>query len=257
MDLFVHYDIERLRRYATLPTNASRIHLVSSTAAQLLCFPEVDYFNYSVCYEPRQLSQLIQEAGAFYQQHGVTCHRLLVEETPEAAEAHALLQQKHYTWKGNQVLMHQNSLSKTVARPSSQTWLRPVCTESLLAFTKDYLSGFDSQRTDISQVASNFRQLLSSPSISLYRVIADEQAVGVAVLYRHGSEFLLAGGAVLSQYRQKGYHKKALISRLQQCYQQNATAITGWAYDQSISYQNMLKLGLTPHKRYRIYESHL
>lgn len=251
MELFVRYDLERLTKYASLTQNSARIRTHITTHYACLQFVDVNYFNYCICLVAEQIPQIVQETKAFYQH---IPYRLLIEDTGDSASIHPFLKQQGYVCKGQQVLLQAPDTLRQVDKPDVLTELELVSPSTLHSFTQDYLTGFESDRTDAESVSVNFGQLLTSPAIRLYRVIVNRQPVGVAALYQEGDHFLLAGGAILPPYRHQGYHTGALISRLQYCWQHQPKSISAWAYQDSISYQNMCHLGLAPLKSYWIYE---
>ncbi|QMW05018.1 hypothetical protein [Spirosoma foliorum] len=251
MELFVRYDLERLAKYATLPQNTSRIRIYVTTNYACLHFADVSYFNYCICLDIQQIRQIVEETKRFYQ---ATPHRLLVEDTVQQADIHLFLKQQGYCSKGRQVVLVAPDQFSKLNVTEVVTDLERVSVVNLHPFTQDYLTAFESNRTDAEPVAINFGQLLRSSDILLYRVLADQRPVGIAALYQQNKHFLLAGGATLPLYRNQGFHTGALINRLRYCYQHQPASISAWAYEGSVSYQNMCRLGLVPHKRYWIYE---
>jgi hypothetical protein len=251
MELFVRYDLERLSKYASLPQNTSRIR--TNVTANYVClhFADVGYFNYCLCLTIQQIPRIVEETKQFYQ---FTPHRLLIEDTAQQTDVHPFLNAQGYQTKGRQVVLVAPDQFSKLNTSEAVTDLERVSAKNLHSFTQDYLTAFESDRTDAEPVAVNFSQLLSSPDILLYRVIADQRPVGIAALYQQNEHFLLAGGATLPLYRNQGFHTGALINRLRYCYQHQPVSISAWAYEDSISYQNMCRLGLAPHKRYWIYE---
>ena len=252
MDLFVKYDIERLSQYASLPQNKTKITVDVANGYVSLRFNDVNYFNYAVCLATHELADIVPQVQSFYEQ--TQHHRLLIEDATGAGEHHTYLRQQGYTLKGRQMLVHDpDRVGHRHTQPLTAS-LEPVSETTLHAFTRDYLAGFESEQSNTEPVALNFGRLLTSPNISLYRVIAAGQPVGIAGLYRSDNHFLLAGGAILPSYRQQGYHTSALLSRLAHCYEHQPDSISAWAYEDSVSYHNMRRIGLAPYKRYWIYE---
>jgi hypothetical protein len=216
-----------------------------------LRFSDVDYFNYTVCAATHRLPDVVPQIKSFHDPS--RSHRLLIEDATGLGEHHDYLREQGYSLKGRQMLVHDpDRVGQRQTQPLTAS-LEPVSDTTLYSFTRDYLDGFESQQTNTGPVALNFGQLLTSPTISLYRVIAAGQPVGIAGLYRSGNHYLLSGGAILPAHRQKGYHTSALLSRLTHCYQHQPDSISAWAYEDSTSYHNMRRIGLTPYKRYWIY----
>ncbi|WP_164851364.1 GNAT family N-acetyltransferase [Larkinella soli] len=254
MELFLEYDVERLSRYDAVADNAGKINIESHPNALFLSFTDVGYFNYCVCFDPDNLPDVVERAVSFYGDRQIRHHRLLIDEALYAEEHYDFLSEQGYTLKERLRVV-----SAPADRPGRgpelpSLGLDPVSEESLPAFTADYLTGFESEQKNLAPVVTNFRQLLGSRGISLYHVTDSGRPVGIAVLYDKGNNYFLAGGAILPDHRNKGYHTHALETRLDWCYRQKAKNVYSWAYDNSASYRNMLKVGLVPYKSFRVYE---
>ncbi|QDK79371.1 hypothetical protein EXU85_12475 [Spirosoma sp. KCTC 42546] len=254
MDLFYQYDIERLRHYANISVNTRKISIESTASHLLLCFTDVGYFNYCVCHEPANLPILVKQANVFYTHRQIEHHKLLIEEAHCQEYHYQYLVQNGYCLKERLVAVRDTMLHYRQHACQSGIQLEPVCEATMLAFTKDYLAAFESEQPDSTLVSNNFSQLLRNQNITLFRVTDHKEAVGIAVLYRVQNDFVLAGGAILPTFRHKGYHTAALVTRLNWSNSQKARSIIAWAYHNSVSYRNMLKVGLTPYKTYRVYE---
>ncbi|GAB3323347.1 hypothetical protein GCM10027299_19510 [Larkinella ripae] len=254
MDLFFEYDVDRLRRYAGLAENAGKISIESYSSHLLLSFTDVGYFNYCVCHEPDSLAAVVEQARLFYADRQQDHHKLLLDEAQADAQQDRFLTEQGYTLKERLMAVHDPALAYRPQPERADLRLESVSEPTLPAFTEDYLAAFESERKNTAPVIANFRQLLASPNIALFRVTDQKKPVGIAVLYGFEQHFFLAGGAILPEFRNQGYHTTALITRLNWSNQQKARSIISWAYEGGASYRNMLRVGLVPYKRYRVYE---
>ncbi|RRB04024.1 hypothetical protein [Larkinella rosea] len=253
MELFFEYDIERLRRYALVAENAGKINIESNPNRLFLSFTDVGYFNYCVCREPDQLSEIVGQAQAFYAQHQIAHHKLLIDDLMTTESHDRFLAENGYVLKERLMAVRDPTLKNRPQPLSEILQLEPVSEETIAAFTADYLAGFESEQTQIEPVVINFRQLLGNPNIALFRVKVQTEPVGIAVFYRFEEDYFLAGGSILPRFRNRGYHTAALLTRLNWLNEQHARSITSWAYDGGASYRNMLRVGLMPYKCYRVY----
>ncbi|GAB3911236.1 hypothetical protein GCM10028803_52150 [Larkinella knui] len=254
MDLFFEYDIERLRRYANVPVNTEKIRIESHPSHLLLSFTEVGYFNYCVCHEPGRLAEVIEQAHSFYAEQKIDHHKLLIDEAICAESHDRFLTDRGYSLKERIRAVHDPLLAYRPQPLPENLQLEPVHEATLPEFTEDYLAAFESEQKNTAPVVANFRQLLGTENISLFRVTDQAEPVGIAVLYGSGADFFLAGGAILPAFRNRGYHTSALVTRLNRVNEQNARSIISWAYDGGASYRNMVRVGLIPYKCYRVYE---
>ena len=75
------------------------------------------------------------------------------------------------------------------------------------------------------------------------------------MLYQSDTESLLAGGAILPEHRNKGFHQQSLKFRINKAMQKShAKNIVAWAYNPSISLDNMLKLKMEIQENFNVYE---
>lgn len=254
-DLCFKYDIARLNCYDKLAFNHGKINIQYISHGILLSFKGVNYFNYVVCNNHLELQEVLLSAKLFYSQLQIINYRLLIEETAQDVY-HPELNKMGYVLKNKQSILHfPNPFHFNVTQPTVPgIVLELVSHETIAAFTHDYLVAFDSMQKDIANVILNFSQLLENKEISLFRILHNNYAVGIAALYTLENSYLFAGGAVLPFYRNKGYHTNALLLRLQECLHLQTKHIIAWAYQQSQSYNNMINVGFIPYKTYSVYE---
>jgi hypothetical protein len=254
MDLFFEYDIERLRRYADVAVNTGKISIESQPSHLLLAFTDVGYFNYCVCHDSALLAEIVGQAQSFYADRKIDHYKLLIDEAICKEQHYRFLAENGYSLKERIMAVQDTTLQYRTVPFQAHLQLEPVSEATLPEFTADYLTAFESKQKNTVPVITNFRQLLGNKNISLFRVVDQTEPVGIAVLYGVERDFFLAGGAILPNFRNKGYHTAALVTRLNWLNEQNARSIISWAYDGGASYRNMLKLGLEPYKCYRVYE---
>ncbi|TSD65019.1 hypothetical protein FFF34_014105 [Inquilinus sp. KBS0705] len=252
MQLIFKYDFERLMSYSV--NKANNIKVLEAAPYTLLSFPEVGYFNYAFNHndEPFTEEQL-KNIQAFYLQQDIAKHQLIVDAKHK--DNGLLLTNSGYA--------HKATIAKTVLLPNSFSHQQimpglafvPVTQNNLAVFTRLYLNGFGAVNRNADSVLDNFGTLLNKPGISLYVLQHNLDFVGINVLYHHNDESLLAGGAIMPEFRNHGYHKSGLAFRIQQSLAlNNSKKIVAWAYDDSISLQNMLKLKMTVQQKFMVYE---
>ena len=146
-------------------------------------------------------------------------------------------------------------ITKADLLPYPKVQLVPVGIDNIAVFTDLYLRGFEAEGRSISRVISNFRQLLLVQGIELFIVKYDLQPVGINVIFAKEHEYLLAGGAILPEFRNQHIHKISMAIRINSCLEDfYCSSIFSWAYDESVSLHNMLKIGMTIFEERMIYE---
>jgi hypothetical protein len=86
-------------------------------------------------------------------------------------------------------------------------------------------------------------------------LLFNNREAGVGVLYQYGHDYFLAGGGVVPGLRNRAIHKASMAKRVNQSLSDPLCGnIISWAYDQSISYQNMIKLNFVALQEWNIYE---
>lgn len=253
MQLIFKYDLDRLNAYAANTEN--NIKIVDEHSYIMLCFPEVGYFNYAI-HKTGELftEERLDNVSAFYLNNSISKHKILVEAL--SVENNALLS-KDTRYK----LV--STIAKTTLAASDNFLPQPVTdlqfirvdNSNIKEFTEIYLNSFEAVRKENSSVYDNFKTLLNNPYLDLFLLQYNEVFVGVNMLYRQEDECMLAAGALLPAYRNKGFHKKGLSFRIQQALKDSSVKnIVSWAYDPSVSLQNMLKLNMQVQEKFNVYE---
>jgi hypothetical protein len=253
MQLMFKYDIDRLLSFASNADN--NIHIVDKDSFMMLCFPEVDYFNYAFTPTNQELSaNQLSEIKLFYLNQKITKHKVIINASCYES---ILLMQSHSSYK------HTSTISKTVITPLSNYQTKQsegldfieVDGSNIDLFAKLYLDGFDSRKKIDFAIVNNFKSLLKLGDLDLFLLKTEGKYVGINVFYQSDTESLLAGGAILPKYRNKGFHQQSLKYRIDGAIQKkNAKSVVAWAYNPSISLNNMLKLKMEIQENFNVYE---
>lgn len=253
MQLIFKYDLERLNSYSLNTEN--NIKIANSDDYIMMSFPEVDYFNYTFNNTDRPFQKEdIKRVNEFYTEGGIEKHKVLVAAACEASNK-TLRKESGY----KQVL----SIAKMIMAPDASVVSAPVPGLSFLkashgnidVFTQLYLDSFEAVGRDQARVANNFKNLLGIKNLDLFLLKQGEDFVGVNVLYKTPEKSLLAGGAILPKYRNRGFHRSGLSFRIQQSLMHNNSgSIVAWAYNPSISLRNMQKMNMEISEEFNVYE---
>lgn len=253
MQAIFQYDLNRLNAYSVIPSN--RIAIRKAQDFISFCFPEVSYFNYTVQLNGQPLSrEKITEINAFYDNKRVSRHKLIVPAN--AIESIALLKRLS-DYSQTAVIAKTALTTKMQNMKLSMRDLEfiPVDNSLIDQFTDIYLRGFDAENRNINEVTQNFSRLFRIENLDLFLLKHKNVFVGVNVLYYAEDETVLAGGAVLPEYRNRGYHQNGLQFRIRQALgRSSGQKIVGWAYKSGISLNNMLKQGMEIEEEFFVYE---
>jgi hypothetical protein len=255
MHIIHQYDLERLLAYDRNQEQDNRIRIDMFRDAGIFSFPEVNYFNYTWVDESRSLSSIdLDFFMAFYAARGIKRHRLII---PAGASDNVelLRNNRNYHQSARLMITAYPRMTKIDLRNGHMVSLVPVISDNIEAFTGLYLSGFGAEDRLNDLVTGNFRQLLPVQGMKLFIIMYNEQAVGINVLFARGHEYFLAGGAVLPDFRNLKIHKTSIAMRINRCLDDShCSNIYSWAYNESVSFQNMMKLGMTIFEEKIIYE---
>lgn len=253
MQAIFQYDLNRLNAYSVIPSN--RIAIRKAPDLISFCFPGVGYFNYTVQLNGQPLSgEKITELNRFYKSKCVDRYKLIIPDY--ATESVELLSSlPDYKLKA---VMAKTALTITMQDLSPFTGdmeFIPVDNGLIDQFTDLYLKGFGAVNRNTNEVSQNFCRLFSIDNLELFLLKHKNVFVGVNVLYYAEDETVLAGGAVLPEYRNKGFHQNSLQFRIRQALgRAPGQKIVGWAYKPGISLHNMLKQGMNIEGEFFVYE---
>jgi hypothetical protein len=253
MQAIFQYDLNRLNAYSVIPSN--RIAIRKDQGFISFCFPDVSYFNYTVQLNGQPLSrERITEINEFYQSKCVGRHKLIVPAY--AVESVELLKSlANYTQTAVIAKTAFATAMQGVAPSNRDIEFIPVDHSLIDQFTTLYLRGFDAENRDINEVTQNFCRLFRIDNLDLFMLSHKKVFVGVNVLYYAEQETVLAGGAVLPEYRNRGFHQNSLQFRIGQALSRApGQKIVGWAYKPGISLRNMLKQGMNIEEEFFVYE---
>jgi hypothetical protein len=232
----------------------NKIKIQEEESYTLLSFPEVDYFNYAFRLDDDPfLDHHIKNIKDFYHQQNLKKHHVIAGSDCE--KSRLILTEHGYK--------HKATICKTLFLPADAEKIDinrglkfiNVNKECIAPFTDTYLKGFEASRRDVIDVSRNFNRLLDLQNVKLFLLQYKNSDVGIGVLYHQKDESLLAGGAIIPAFRNNGFHKSSLAFRTALSLQtNNCRNVVAWAYEDSISLKNMLKLKMTIQQRFNIYE---
>lgn len=253
MQTIFQYDLNRLSAYSVIPSN--RIAIRKAQDFISFCFPDVAYFNYTVPLNGQPLSrEKITEINRFYESKCVDRHKLIIPTY--ATESVELLKSLDNYTQTN--VIAKTAFTATIQDKESSTRdleFIPVNNSLIDQFTDLYLRGFDAVNRNINEVTQNFCRLFRIDNLDLFMLKHKNVFVGVNVLYYAEDETVLAGGAVLPEYRNMGFHQNSLQFRIRQALgRAPGQKIVGWAYKPGISLKNMLKQGMNIEEEFFVYE---
>lgn len=255
MDIIFRYDIDRLKAYLNNKEYDNNIRIMQSKELSMLCFPEVDYFNYSFISDksPIELSYT-NEIRQFYKIAGISSHKIIAPAT--CSITHEILcNQLNYNHIKTIVKTSFPIGNKLKDNLPIEINLTKVDEFSIYDFARVYLNGFESIVSEYKKVAANFKQLLEVSDISLFFITIDSKHVGISVLYKNEFEYLLAGGAILKEFRNNHFHKQSMFERIKRSLlKDDVEGIYSSAYKNSISAQNMTSIGMSIKESYNVYE---
>ena len=253
MNIIFQYDLDRLTAYSLNPDNKIEISLGQSY--NIFSFLEVGYFNYTFVSNRQPLATTdLDRIKTFYLQRNITKHKILISHT-DFESATILDSDNDYQHTATIVktrFKHQPLHQKMNA---NDVEFETVDSTNIEQFTITYLNSFDAVDKDYKSVARNFKLLLDNKAIQLLLLKSKENIVGINVLYHSNDEVYFAGGAILPEYRNKGFHKASLALRINQAMEaEHAKDIISWAYKSSVSVENMLKMKMQVAEEFLVYE---
>ncbi len=255
MEIVFKYDIERLRAYSRNEMYDNRIDISDNDGVTKLMFPEVGYFNYSFSPASKPLSKIqVDSVIDFYREGDVKTHKIIVLAGCE--ESKELLCREFGYEYTKTIVKTSFPINEPVKNSDgSKVELVRVEDHNIYDFTCAYLKSFESEQEDYRKVEQNFRQLLGVEGLDLFLVVKHGLNAGVNVLYKDGDDYLLAGGAILKEFRSQQFHKHSMLQRIKHSLKDtNLKAIYSSAYKDSISVRNMLSINMDIAKAYDVYE---
>ena len=255
MELFFKYDLNRLQAFSSVKEIDNQIKILEEHKFMAFSFPEVGYFNYAFPTNGLPLEKFdLEYINDFYRSFGLDKYKIIVPPNHHELK-------KYFSGNSNFQLVEtvvqtyyplENKLNFKIN--SNIKFIR-VDKSNILEFTKTYLDSFEAIGRDENRVAQNFTSLMERPGVEFYLANNGKAHMGVNVLYRERNNYLLAGGAVLPEYRNHDHHKSGLTMRLQKCLEDpQVEKITSWAYKGGVSLHNMNSLKMIEEKEFEVYE---
>ena len=255
MELFFKYDLNRLNAYSSVKEINNQIKILEEQKFMAFSFPEVGYFNYAFPTNGLPLEKFdLEYINDFYKSFGLDKYKIIVppnhvelknyfRNNPDFNLTETIIQ-THYPIK-NKLIFEINSDIKFIR----------VGNGNIVEFTRTYLNSFEAVGRDENRVAKNFAKLMERPGVEFYLANNGQAHIGVNVLYHEKNSYLLAGGAVMPEYRNHNHHKSGLTMRLQKCLEDPLVEkITSWAYKGGVSLHNMNNLNMIEEKEFEVYE---
>lgn len=252
MNTLLHYDLLRLEAFQNNPSVRETISISQSPELTLLKFPPVRYFNY--CYGKIESKQVLQKVQDFYSDTYQGQHQILVDAKDDLSKS-ILAESKEYKlftkieimelpWEANYQDMNLEGIE-----------LIPATLENIREFAWLYLNCFEAENRHAESVEENFLQKFKTAGIQFYFIQWNGLPVGISGIYSNADFQILSVAAVLPAYRNRGFHQAALTQRIKLCRDKDKSApIYSWAYQHSISQQNMKKIGMSLSQQLWVYQ---
>ena len=255
MELFFKYDFNRLQAYSSVKEINNRIKILEEYKFMAFSFPDVGYFNYAFPTNGIPMERFdIEYINDFYFSFGLEKYKIIVPL--HHVELKKLLESKKNFQLSETIVQTRYPIKKKIDfEINSDVIFIPIDKGSIIEFTEVYLASFEAVGRDIYKVARNFESLLEREGVEFYLANNGETNIGVNVLYKEGNNYLLAGGAILPEFRNHNYHKSGLTMRLKKCLDNPLVEkVTSWAYKGGVSLHNMNSLNMIEEKEFDVYE---
>ena len=243
MNTLLHYDLLRLEAFQNNPRVRDSISISHTQDLTLLKFLPVHYFNY--CFGKIESKQVLGKVKDFYADAYQGQHQILVDSQDELSKS-VLKEAPEYCLYKKIGIMGLPPEVPFQYLNLENTELIPASEENVGEFAWLYLRCFEAENRHAESVEENFLQKFKTPGIQFYFIEWNKSRVGIAGLYAHADFQILSVAAVLPEFRNKGFHQSALTQRINICRERNQTStIYSWAYQDSISQGNMIKIGMS------------
>lgn len=252
MNSLLQYDLLRLRAFQNNISVRNSIAINDTGELTLLKFIPINYFNY--CIGIINSTEVLEYVKNFYSDISENKHQILID-SEDFLSREIILESSNYKLKEKVSIMN--------LIPDDFTWhlihpeveIIPASDQNIKEFAWLYLSCFEAENRHGESVEENFRLKLTEDGLQLYFIHYNNKPVGVTGLYFHPEFTVLSFGAILKEYRFLGLHKSALSWRIQRSKATHESKpIFAWAYKDSISYQNMLKIGMKVYQKLLVFQ---
>lgn len=185
----------------------------------------------------------LDEIIAWYTEHGVNCRFDVIPPLAQSAQLRRLVERGFYQSGFKSVLF---GAPQTLVSSPFKVVVRSASPAERDLLTETYLDGFEipagiAARTFMGE---SLRPLVGHPSLHFFFALIDNAIAGMAVLYIYKCVGYLAGASTLSAFRDRGCQKALLQARFNIAAEQGCNLVIGNAAINSISQQNMEKMGL-------------
>ena len=255
MELFFKYDLNRLQAFSSVKEIDNQIKILEEYKFMAFSFPEVGYFNYAFPTNGLPLEKFdLEYINDFYRSFGLDKYKIVVP--PDHYELKKFFNNNpNFNLAETIVQTHYPLENKLSFEINSDIEFIRVDKCNILEFAKTYLDSFEAIGRDEKRVAKNFESLMEHSNVEFYLANNGKAHMGVNVLYREKNNYLLAGCAVLPEYRNHNHHKSSLTMRLKKCLEDpQVEKITSWAYKGGVSLHNMNSLKMIEEKEFEVYE---
>jgi len=253
-EIFFKYDKLRLRAFDNSPLQ-NKINICEDNSFTAFCFPEVDYFNYSILNDEKKItSKTLKNIQSFFAFQNISKHRVIIN-SEIAEQEQSILSKSGYKKQKTIVKLSYFHKNKNMLIPNVDIQFEIVTQKNISKYTAIYLDAFEATGRNINRVAENYKMLVNIEGLDSFIMKVENNPVGIAVLFNDSQNYFLAGGAVLKKFRNFGYHKAGLIMRINKCIKNfRIKNIISWAYKGGVSHQNMLKLNMEEKCYYDVLE---
>lgn len=243
MNSVFHYDLLRLTAFKKNPTVRDSIAICQLSDFTLFKFREVNYFNY--CMGKIESPKMLDFVRDFYSDTMEKQHQILIDSKDEFSKS-VLNQCPDYMVDQKIVVTRLLPEEPYHSFSQPEMKIKEVSEKDICEFAWLYLECFHAENRHPESVEENFLQKLRVEGVKLYFIQWNDKNVGITGLYCDEKFQFLSAGAVKANYRGMGFHKSALSWRVALCRSQNPDlSILSWAYQDSISHKNMIKLGMS------------
>lgn len=243
MNTLLQYDLLRLNAFQKNPAVQNVISISKEGELTLLKFRPVDYFNY--CIGKIESPQVLNLVRSFYSDTVEKKHQVLIDSQDYFSRS-ILEQSLDYQFTKKIALMKLEPFQEFKDFGLERLSLRRVKIQDILDFKRLYLESFEAENRHDESVEENFKLKILAEGTKFYFIQTQENRVGITGIYQNQEAHILSVGAVLKDFRNQGFHKAAMTRRIQACRETNPhLPIYSWAYQDSISHQNMIKSGFS------------
>lgn len=236
MTPFQMYDAFRLQHFKKRKSNINHGH---TKTFSFYHFNEVDYFNYIYLFSEHIDYSLLSEVLNLYLKDGRNKIKIIFPSSLRSALSHLIDHPKKIKQTATVCFETELNASQSI----TTGFLSPVSNwKDIKVFTKHYLQGFASKQTNYREVALNFNLLMESKQVDFFLVKKEQEILGLCGNFFSENLQILNVGIVLNGMRNTGLHKEMIKHRLVLGKNKGFNTVQTWAYNDSISHNNLLKM---------------